>query len=45
MITHDDAITTGTNMGIRAIIDSHKNRNGCNVPATFFVLQRVRRAG
>lgn len=23
---------------MRAIIDRHKNRNGCNAPATFFVL-------
>lgn len=38
VITHDDAITADTNKGIRAIIDQHTNRNGCNVPATFYVL-------
>ena len=31
VVTHDDAITEGTDRGMRAIIDNHKNRNGCNV--------------
>lgn len=29
-----------TDVNIRAIIDRHKNRNGCNMPATFFVLKQ-----
>ncbi|KAL4444896.1 hypothetical protein ABPG77_003946 [Micractinium sp. CCAP 211/92] len=39
VLTHDDAITADTNTGIRAIIDKHTNRNGCNMPATFYVLE------
>lgn len=38
-LQHDDAITADTNTGIRAIIDKHTNRNGCNMPATFYVLE------
>jgi len=40
LLQHDDAIAATTNSGIRAIIDKHKNRNGCNMPATFFVLEQ-----
>ncbi|EFN57642.1 hypothetical protein CHLNCDRAFT_142762 [Chlorella variabilis] len=36
---HDDAIGQPTNQAVREIIDKHKNRNGCNMPATFFVLE------
>ncbi|KAI3438445.1 hypothetical protein D9Q98_000875 [Chlorella vulgaris] len=39
VFTHDDAITSDTNEAIRSIIDEHTNRNGCNMPATFFVLE------
>ena len=38
-LQHDDAVTAVTSQGIRGVIDQHKNRNGCNVPATFFVLE------
>ena len=36
---HDDAVTADTNAAIRSVIDQHNNTNGCNMPATLFVLQ------
>jgi len=36
LITHDDAITSLADHGVRSITDGHKNPNGCNVPATWF---------
>ncbi|KAI7837264.1 hypothetical protein COHA_008878 [Chlorella ohadii] len=40
LLTHDDAITAATDANIRAVITNHKNKNGCNMPATFFVLKK-----
>lgn len=39
VLTHDDAISADTNVGIRAITNKHTNRNGCNMPTTFYVLE------
>lgn len=39
LITHDDAVTDLANNVVRGITDPHKNPNGCNVPATWFVTQ------
>jgi LysM repeat protein len=40
ILTHDDAITAATDANMRAVITNHKNKNGCNMPATFFVLKQ-----
>jgi LysM repeat protein/peptidoglycan/xylan/chitin deacetylase (PgdA/CDA1 family) len=37
LISHDDAIGHLADGKVRAITDGHKNPNGCNVPATWFV--------
>ena len=37
LITHDDAITPLADMKVRSVTDGHRNPNGCNVPATWFV--------
>ncbi|KAL4514928.1 hypothetical protein Ndes2526A_g03722 [Nannochloris sp. 'desiccata'] len=39
LITHDDAISAISDRAVRSITDGHKNPNGCNVPATWFVNQ------
>ena len=41
-ITHDDAVNPLSNKVVKAVIDKHTNPNGCNVPATWFTLQKVR---
>lgn len=39
LITHDDAVSAISDRAVRTITDGHKNPNGCNVPATWFVTQ------
>jgi LysM repeat protein/peptidoglycan/xylan/chitin deacetylase (PgdA/CDA1 family) len=39
LISHDDAISATADRAVRSITDPHKNSNGCNVPATWFVTE------
>lgn len=39
LLTHDDAVNTMQNRVVRTVTDGYKNKNGCNVPATWFTMK------